>query len=80
VSDRAAALRRIPRFSELSRRQLKRIGADVEERAFSEGTSIVEQGWKLPQHVVGVLVQERARTSRANAESSLGRLLAEIAP
>jgi CRP-like cAMP-binding protein len=36
--------------------------------------------WKLLQHVVGVLSDERTRTSRASAEASLGRLLAEIAP
>ena len=36
--------------------------------------------WKLLQHVVAVLIEERARTSRDAAEASLGRLLAEIAP
>jgi CRP-like cAMP-binding protein len=36
--------------------------------------------WKLLQHVVGVLSDERTRTSRASSEASLGRLLAEIAP
>jgi CRP-like cAMP-binding protein len=36
--------------------------------------------WKLLQHVVAVLLDERARSSRASAEASLGRLLAEIAP
>ena len=155
MSDRSEALQRIPLFSELSQRQLRRIARDVKERTFGEGTAIVQQGemsgigfflvvegeagvvvdsrqvaklgpgdhfgelalitestrtatvtaltplrcleltawdfrelvsenpditWKLLQHVVGVLVQERARTSRTNAEASLGRLLAEIAP
>lgn len=149
------ALQRIPLFSDLNDQQLKRIARDIKERAFSEGTSVVEQGemsgigfflivegeasvvvdgrrvawlgpgdhfgelalitegtrtatvtaqtplrcleltardfreaakehpditWKLLQHVVGVLVEERARTSRDAAEASLGRLLAEIAP
>jgi CRP-like cAMP-binding protein len=36
--------------------------------------------WKLLQHVVSVLLEERGRTSRASAEASLGRLLAEILP
>ena len=36
--------------------------------------------WKLLQHVVGVLSDERTRTSLASSEASLGRLLAEIAP
>ena len=36
--------------------------------------------WKLLQHVVAVLSEERLRTKRAGAEASLGRLLAEIAP
>jgi CRP-like cAMP-binding protein len=155
VSDRVDALQRIPLFSDLDQRQLRRIGRDVKERTFDEGTSIVEQGemsgigfflivegeagvvvdgrrvarlhpgdhfgelalitestrtatvtaltplrcleltawdfrevakehpditWKLLQHVVGVLIEERARTSRDVAEASLGRLLAEIAP
>jgi CRP-like cAMP-binding protein len=155
VSDRVDALQRIPLFSDLDQRQLRRIGRDVKERTFDEGTSIVEQGemsgigfflivegeagvvvdgrrvarlhpgdhfgelalitestrtatvtaltplrcleltawdfrevakehpditWKLLQHVVGVLIEERARTSRDVAQASLGRLLAEIAP
>jgi CRP-like cAMP-binding protein len=155
VSDRVDALQRIPLFSDLNQRQLRRLGRDVKERTFNEGTSIVEQGqmsgigfflivegeasvvvdgrrvarlgqgehfgelalitestrtatvtaltalrclelsawdfreavkehpdiaWKLLQHVVGVLIEERARTSRDVAEASLGRLLAEIAP
>jgi CRP-like cAMP-binding protein len=155
VSDRVDALQRIPLFSDLDQRQLRRIGRDVKERTFDEGTSIVEQGemsgigfflivegeagvvvdgrrvarlhpgdhfgelalitestrtatvtaltplrcleltawdfrevakehpditWKLLQHVVAVLLDERVRTSRASAAASLGRLLAEIAP
>ena len=36
--------------------------------------------WKLLQHVVGVLSEQRARIARDDAEASLGRLLAEIAP
>jgi CRP-like cAMP-binding protein len=155
VPERFEALQRIPLFSELNQRQLKRIARDVEERTFNEGTSIVQQGemsgigfyllaegdasvvvdgqqvaklgpgdhfgelalitgstrtatvtaltpvrclelsardfrevtkehpditWKLLQHVVTVLIEERVRTSRAAAEASLGRLLAEIAP
>jgi CRP-like cAMP-binding protein len=155
VSDRVDALQRIPLFSDLDQRQLKRIARDVKERTFDEGTAIVEQGemsgigfflivegeagvvvdghqvarlgpgghfgelalitestrtatvtaltplrcleltawdfretakehpditWKLLQHVVAVLLEERVRTSRASAEASLGRLLAEIAP
>ena len=155
AADKTDALQRIPLFSDLSQRQLKRIARDVKERAFNEGTSIVEQGemsgigfflivegeasvvvdgrqvarlgpgdhfgelalimkstrsatvtalsplrcleltawdfrelakehpditWKLLQHVVAVLLDERVRTSRATAEASLGRLLAEIVP
>jgi CRP-like cAMP-binding protein len=155
VADRVDALRRIPLFSELNQRQLKRIARDVRERSFEAGAEIVQQGemsgigffllvdgeaavvvdgrqvaklragdhfgelalvtegtrtatvralsplrclelkawdfreiatenpditWKLLQHVVGVLVEDRARASRTAAEASLGRLLAEIAP
>jgi CRP-like cAMP-binding protein len=155
VLDRVGSLQRIPLFSDLNQRQLRRIARDVKERNFNEGTSIVEQGemsgigfflivegeagvvvdgrrvarlgpgdhfgelaliaestrtatvtaltplrcleltawdfrevakehpditWKLLQHVVAVLLEERLRTSRATAEASLGRLLAEIAP
>jgi len=155
VSDRVDALQRIPLFSDLDQRQLRRIARDVKERTFDEGTAIVEQGemsgigfflivegeagvvvdgrqvarlgpgghfgelalitestrtatvaaltplrcleltawdfrelakehpditWKLLQHVVAVLLEERVRTSRTSAEASLGRLLAEIAP
>jgi CRP-like cAMP-binding protein len=155
VSDRVDALQRIPLFSDLDQRQLKRIARDVKERTFDEGTAVVEQGemsgigfflivegeasvvvdgvpvarlgpgdhfgelalitegtrsatvtalsplrcleltawdfrevakehpditWKLLQHVAAVLLDERTRTSRATAEASLGRLLAEILP
>jgi CRP-like cAMP-binding protein len=155
VPDVSEQLSRIPLFSDLNQRQLKRVARDVKERTFKEGTSIVRQGemsgigffllvdgeagvfiddrrvaklgpgdhfgelalitegtrtatvtaltelrclepkawdfrkiakehpditWKLLQHVTSVLSEERARGTRARAEASLGRLLAEIAP
>jgi CRP-like cAMP-binding protein len=40
----AEVLSRVPLFSELNQRQLKRLANDFRERRFKEGTSIVKQG------------------------------------
>ena len=42
-------LKRVPLFSELSQRQLKRLARDFKERTFQPGTSMLQQG-----HMSGV--------------------------
>jgi CRP/FNR family cyclic AMP-dependent transcriptional regulator len=49
VATLADELKRVPLFSSLSQRQLKRLGRDFKERRFRPGTSIVRQG-----HMSGV--------------------------
>ena len=44
AADHVDALRRIPLFSDLNQRQLKRIARDVRERTFEPGAEIVQQG------------------------------------
>jgi CRP-like cAMP-binding protein len=44
VADRSEDLKRVPLFSDLNKRQLKRIGSDFRERSFKPGTSVVRQG------------------------------------
>jgi CRP/FNR family transcriptional regulator, cyclic AMP receptor protein len=44
VADRTEQLKKVPLFSDLNQRQLKRIGRDFRERSFKPGTSIVRQG------------------------------------
>jgi CRP/FNR family transcriptional regulator, cyclic AMP receptor protein len=49
VATLADELKRVPLFSSLTQRQLKRLGRDFKERRFRPGTSIVRQG-----HMSGV--------------------------
>jgi CRP/FNR family cyclic AMP-dependent transcriptional regulator len=49
VSTLTDELKRVPLFSSLSQRQLKRLGRDFKERQFRPGTPIVRQG-----HMSGV--------------------------
>ena len=44
MADRTDELKRVPLFSDLNQRQLKRVGRDFRERWFKPGTSIVRQG------------------------------------
>jgi CRP-like cAMP-binding protein len=44
VAARVEDLKRVPLFSELSQRQLRRLGRDFKERTFRPGTEIVRQG------------------------------------
>ena len=44
MADRSEELKRVPLFSDLNKRQLKRIGSDFRERSFKPGTSVVSQG------------------------------------
>lgn len=44
MADRSEDLKRVPLFSDLNKRQLKRIGSDFRERSFKPGTSVVRQG------------------------------------
>ena len=44
MADRSDDLKRVPLFSDLNKRQLKRIGSDFRERSFKPGTSVVRQG------------------------------------
>ncbi len=44
MADRTEELQRVPLFSDLNKRQLKRIGSDFRERSFKPGTSVVRQG------------------------------------
>jgi len=48
-SNLTGELKRVPLFSNLSQRQLKRLGRDFKERTFRPGTEIVRQG-----HMSGV--------------------------
>ena len=44
MADRSEQLKKVPLFSDLNQRQLKRIGRDFRDRWFKPGTSIVRQG------------------------------------
>jgi CRP/FNR family cyclic AMP-dependent transcriptional regulator len=49
VANLADDLKRVPLFSELSQRQLRRLARDFKERTFRSGTTMVQQG-----HMSGV--------------------------
>jgi CRP-like cAMP-binding protein len=44
VANRIEQLKKVPLFSDLNQRQLRRIGRDFRDRWFKPGTSIVRQG------------------------------------
>jgi CRP-like cAMP-binding protein len=72
VTDRIEALHRSPLFSELGRRELRRIAAAMSERTFPAGTTIATEG----EIGVGFFIVDEGRAR----VSSRGRQVGELAP
>lgn len=71
MADRTDELKRVPLFSALNQRQLKRVGRDFRDRWFKPGTTVVRQG---EMSGVGFFIITEGEASVAVDGREVGRL------